>query len=117
MLYPIELWVRARDLNHPSGLFIPNGGAFYSEERVADNLGRVGGRQSAVGSRKSRQEPETAFRWFCYCRPPTSDRQLRFHCLFRLTLLDYCSLSSSKLSRPLRLANCLPTLPQPTVEA
>ena len=37
MLYPIELWVRARDLNHPSGLFIPNGRAFYSEERVADN--------------------------------------------------------------------------------
>jgi hypothetical protein len=78
--------VRARDLNHPSGLFIPNGRAFYSEERVADN-------------------------------PVDAGHRLRFHCLFPPTLLDYCSLSSSKLSRPLRLANCLPTLPQPTVEA
>jgi hypothetical protein len=30
MLYPIELWVQAREANDPPGLFIPSGRAFYS---------------------------------------------------------------------------------------
>ena len=66
MLYPIELWVRARDLNHPSGLFIPSGARIL--------LRGKGGWQPA-------DESPTAD-----C--PTADFTLQIHCLFHRTLLD-----------------------------
>jgi hypothetical protein len=81
-------------MNRPSGLFIPNG------TRILP---------TPSGARNVEEDPS-----------PNSRRRARGHTKLALRS-GSCGIlvpsKSQQLSRPLRLANCLPTLPQPTVEA